>query len=86
MNGHTVRVNVSLPFELVKDLKRYSKPRGLSKFLAIAAEEKIAKNRREKAFRELLAAPPAFTDIKDSVKWVRNLRRKDIDRLKRLKI
>ncbi|HBQ51069.1 hypothetical protein A3B42_03630 [Candidatus Daviesbacteria bacterium RIFCSPLOWO2_01_FULL_38_10] len=86
MNGNAVRINVSLPFELVKDLKRYSKPRELSKFLAVAAEEKITKDKREKALKELLAGPPAFLDIRDSAKWVRNLRRRDLKRLKRLGI
>ncbi|MDP3733359.1 MAG: hypothetical protein Q8Q91_02340 [Candidatus Daviesbacteria bacterium] len=86
MNGNAVRINVSLPFELVKDLKRYSKPRELSKFLAVAAEEKITRDRREKALGELMAAPPAFTDIKDSVKWVRKLRHENLKRLRRLGI
>lgn len=86
MNGHAVRINISLPFELVKDLKRYSKSRKLSKFLADAAEEKIAKDRREKALEELLEAPATFTEIKDSVAWVRKMRRLDEERMKRLGI
>lgn len=87
MNGYSVRINVSLPFELVKDLKRYSKPRELSKFLAIAAEEKIAKYRREKALAEILEAPPAFTFLKGknaAVRWVRSLRKEDDKRLERV--
>ncbi len=84
MNGNTVRINISLPSALVKDLKKRTNPRGLSKFLAEAAEEKMMKERREKALRELLAGPPAFTEIKDSVAYVRKMRRLDEKRLKRL--
>jgi len=87
MNGNTVRINISLPSPLVKDLKKRTNPRGLSKFLAEAAEEKLVKERREKAFREILDAPPAFTSLKGkdaAVKWVRKLRAEDESRLKRI--
>lgn len=86
MNGNVVRINVSLPSELVKDLRKRTRKREFSKFLAEAAEEKIAKEKREKALKELLEAPPAFTDIEDSAKWVRQTRRLDEKRLKRLGI
>lgn len=86
MNGYAVRVNVSLPFELVKDLKKISPKRGVSKFLSEAAEEKMRRDKREKALKELLAGPPAFPDIRDSAKWVRDLRKRDLGRLKRLGI
>lgn len=87
MNGNAVRINVSLPFELVKDLKKKTLKRGLSKFLAEAAEEKIEREKRESALREILAAPPAFTFLKGrnaAVKWVRKLRLEDEGRLKRV--
>jgi len=87
MNGNTVRINVSLPSDLVKDLKKRTNPRGFSKFLASAAEEKIEREKRERALREILAAPPAFTFLKGknaAVKWVRKLRLEDERRLKRV--
>ena len=83
MNGNTVRINISLPADLVKDLKKRTSPRGVSRFLAEAAKEKIKVMEREQAFKELLAGPPAFPTIKDSAKWVRNLRRLDLKRLRR---
>ena len=86
MNGNTVRVNVSLPSDLVKDLKKRTSPRGVSRFLAEAAKEKLMIIERDKAFKVLLAGPPAFPEIKDSVKWVRNLRRLDLKRLRRVGI
>lgn len=84
MNGNAIRINISLPSELVKDLKRRTHKREFSKFLAEAAEEKMAKERRERAFKELVKAPAAFTDIKDSVAYIRKMRRLDEKRLKRL--
>lgn len=81
-----VRMNVSLPKDLVKELKENVSPRGISKFLSEAAAEKIGKIEREKALKELLEAPPAFTDVKDSIAYIRKMRRLDNKRLKRLGI
>lgn len=86
MNGSAVRINVSLPSDLVKDLKKRTSPRGFSKFLAEAAEEKIKRGKRERALREILEAPPAFTEIKDSASWIRKLRMENEKRLGRLGI
>lgn len=88
MNGTSnyVRVNVSLPRDLVKELKEKIPPRGISRFLSDAAKEKVEKLTQEEAFKELLAGPPAFPHIKDSVKWVRDLRKEDLKRLRRLGI
>ena len=87
MNGNTIRVNISLPSDLVKDLKKRTSPRGVSRFLTEAAREKIAKESREKAFKEILEAPSAFTFLKGknaAVNWVRSLRKEDEKRLKRV--
>ena len=87
MNGNTIRVNVSLPSDLVKDLKKRTSPRGVSRFLTEAAREKIKAMERDKAFNEILEAPPAFTFLKgknSAVRWVRSLRREDEKRLKRV--
>ena len=86
MNNSTnyIRMNVSFPKELVDALKVTVPTRGISKFLSEAAKEKIAKLKKEKALKELLEAPPAFTKIKDSIKYIREMRRLDNKRLKRL--
>lgn len=88
MNNATnyIRMNVSLPMELVLLLKKTVPTRGVSKFLAEAAREKIRNIEREKALKELLNATPTFTDIKDSVKYIRKIRRLDEKRMKRLGI
>ncbi len=79
-----VRVNVSMPSDLLKELREKIPSRGISRFLSEAAREKIAEKEREKAFKELLEAPPAFPDIKDSVSYIRKMRRLDEKRMKRL--
>ncbi len=89
MNGTSnyIRVNVSLPRDLVKELKEKVPSRGVSRFLSEAAREKIEKEEREKAFKELMEAPPAFAFLKGknaAVNWVRKLRRVDEKRLKRV--
>lgn len=81
-----VRVNVSLPRDLVKELKEKVPARGVSKFISEAASEKMKTEEREKAFKELLEAPPAFTEIKDPVAYIRRMRRLDEKRAKRLGI
>lgn len=88
MNNPTnfVRINISMPSDLVKDIKKSVPSRGVSRFISEAAKEKIRKEEREKAFKELLDAPPAFTDIKDSVAYIRKMRRLDEKRLRRLGI
>jgi hypothetical protein len=81
------RLNISLPGDLAEKIKKTVPKRGLSKFLAEAAEERIKRLEREKALKELLEAPPAFTFLKGkdaAVKWVRKLRREDEKRLRRV--
>jgi len=82
----TTRLNISIPTETATKLKKIAPKRGVSSFLAEAAEEKISKLEREKALKEILAMPPTFTHIKDSSKWIRDLRRRDLKRMKRLGI
>lgn len=82
-----VRVNISIPSDLIKDIKEKVPSRGVSKFISEAAKEKIEKAKRMKAFRELLEAPPAFAFLKGknaAVNWVRKLRKEDEKRLKRI--
>lgn len=89
MNSPTnfVRINISMPSDLIKELKEEVPSRGISRFLSEAAKEKIEKTKRMKAFKELLEAPPAFTFLKGknaAVNWVRKSRREDEKRLKRV--
>ncbi len=80
------RLNILVPTETVNRLKKIAPARGMGKFLTEAAEEKMRREEKEKAFKELLALPPAFPQIKNSAKWVHDMRRKDLRRMKRLGI
>lgn len=88
MNGTSnyIRINVSLPRDLVKELKKKVASRGMSKFISDAAREKVKKEKRDRAFKELLEGPPAFTEIKDSALYIRKMRHLDEKRMKRLDI
>lgn len=82
-----VRMNISLPRDLSKELRKRVAVHGISRFISDATKEKIAREEREKAFKELLEAPPAFTFLKGknaAVNWVRKLRRENERRLKRV--
>ncbi len=80
------RINISLPEQTLNMLRRVAPKRGISRFLVVALEEKIEKDKKENALKELLAAPATFTNIKNSASWVRESRRVDEKRLKRLGI
>lgn len=85
MSGtNVVRVNISLPEETYKEIKKYIPKRRVSRFLADAAQERLRVMRAKKALKEILVAPPAFPDIKDSVAWVRKSRAEDEKRFKRV--
>lgn len=78
-------MNVSLPKTLVNVLKNRVPKRQISAFLAEAAEEKFARIESDKAFQELLGAPPTFTYVKDSVRYIQKQRNLDKKRPKQLK-
>lgn len=81
------RMNISLPTNLVSRLKKVAPKRGISRFVAEATESKIRALEGERALRELLAAPSSFTFLKGknaAVKWVRELRREDERRMRRI--
>lgn len=77
-----VRLNITLP----KDIAEYVRHNtaNISKYIADTIKERRAKERREKAFKEILAGPPSFTEIEDSAEYVRAVRAGDEERLKRL--
>jgi hypothetical protein len=53
-------------------------------YFSEAVRERIAREKREKALREILAAKPTFTDAKDGTTFVRELRSVDKKRDERL--
>src|SRR5689334_7693036 len=72
--GYT-RVNLTTPKDLLGYLKR--NPDNISKYISEAVRERIARERRETALNELLAAKPTFRDVEDGTTYVRQLRAAD---------
>lgn len=78
------RINITIPEKTVEKIKKITTKRGMSAFLAKAAEEKVRRLEKEAALKEILEALPTFTEIKDSTRWVRKMRRLDEKRSKHL--
>ena len=76
------RINLTMPKELVEHLKRHTE--NMSKYISEAVRERIVRDKREKALREILAAKPTFTNVKDGATFVRELRSVDKKRDERL--
>jgi hypothetical protein len=49
----------------------------MSKYISEAVRERIAREKKEKALREILAGKPTFTHVKDGTTFVRELRSVD---------
>ncbi len=79
--GYT-RVNLTIPKDIIEYLKRHTE--NMSSYISEAVRERIAREKREKALREILAAKPTFTDVRDGTTFVRALRSVDKKRDKRL--
>jgi post-segregation antitoxin (ccd killing protein) len=76
------RVNLTIPKDIFDYLKRHSD--NMSRYISEAVRERIAREKREKALREILAAKPTFTDVPDGVSFVRDVRTGDTQRDERL--
>jgi post-segregation antitoxin (ccd killing protein) len=79
--GYT-RVNLTIPKDIIDYLKRHSD--NMSRYISEAVRERIAREKREKALREILAAKSTFTDVPDGATFVREVRSEDRKRDKRL--
>lgn len=82
---NVVRLNVTLPEELVTKIRKRVKGRGMSRYLSDAAREKMEREEREKALETLLSAPATFSNISDSRSYIANSRDLDERRDERLK-
>jgi post-segregation antitoxin (ccd killing protein) len=76
------RVNLTIPTDVMEYLKHHTE--NMSNYISEAVKERIARDKKELALRELLAAKPTFTDVKDGTTYVRALRFADKTRDKRL--
>src|SRR5712692_1398942 len=74
-----VRTHIVVPRELVEEVDRLAGPRKRSEFIAAAVQEKLARERRERAFEESAgildpANYPEWNTGEDISAWVRGLR------------
>jgi hypothetical protein len=80
------RISITVPKGILEKVKYLLNDTSVSGFFAEAAAEKLAREERDKAFKELLNAPPTHTDIPDVAAYVRELRKEDAERDARLGI
>jgi len=73
---NTVRVNLTLPTKLVEELRKFHKV-NMSKFVSEAVKKELYFVKRINAMKELNKMPPAFPDIKDSSKYIHDMRMKE---------
>jgi kynurenine formamidase len=78
------RISVTMPKGLVTYIKEHTS--NMSKYISDAIAERIAREKKEQAWKKLLAAPPSFTHIDDPVHFVEELRSGDEERMQRLDI
>lgn len=76
-NTGVVRINVTVPRRLLSELEKEVPGRGKSGFVSEAIEEKLARQKKEQAFKELAKLPATFTHIKDGAEYVRGERTKE---------
>lgn len=70
------RLNITIPKSLAVTLKETTT--NISKFITVAVTERIAQERRLKAIEELAKLPPAFPEIKNSAKYIHDMRRNEM--------
>ncbi|HSW97965.1 MAG TPA: hypothetical protein VLF89_09130 [Candidatus Saccharimonadales bacterium] len=82
LNTNVTRINITIPEQLNSKLEKKVAPRGKSQFISEAIEEKLIREERDIALKELRSSPPAFPEIKDGATYVRELRENDEERRK----
>lgn len=78
-NNDIARLNIVIPQKLMSEMRKEVPPRGKSKFIAEAVDEKLSRLKRERAFRELAKLPPTFTNISDGGEYIHKMRRAEAE-------
>jgi hypothetical protein len=73
----TTRLNISVPKDFVKRVKEFAPNGNVSKFIVESTEGELAKKEREAAMSFFDDVGPLFPEIKNSAKYVHELRKKD---------
>jgi metal-responsive CopG/Arc/MetJ family transcriptional regulator len=88
MAREVMRTHVVIPKDVVESIDRTVGRRARSRFLAEAAEEKLARLRRLRAFERVAGslrdvAIPGWETSESAAEWVSASRREDDERLRR---
>lgn len=78
---NTVRLNITVPKWLVRELESAVPKRGKSGFISKAIEESIARGKRDIALKKLEALPPTFKNIGSGKEFIGKTREKE-DRIR----
>ena len=85
--NNVVRINITIPVNILNELEEFASPRGKSGFVAQAVEEKLRREKREEALKRQAKMSDAFPQIKDGAEYIAKTRKKeDKERGKRLHI
>jgi kynurenine formamidase len=82
-NGYE-RVSAIIPKGAIAYIKAHTS--NMSKYISDTITERIASEKKERAWKKLLTAPPSFTHIDDPVSFIEELRSGDEERMQRLGI
>ncbi|OGG00072.1 hypothetical protein A3D78_05165 [Candidatus Gottesmanbacteria bacterium RIFCSPHIGHO2_02_FULL_39_14] len=80
----TIRLNITVPAEVLREVKQSTEKRGVSRFITEALVEKLDRVKRSKALKKMQTLPPAFPYITDSASYIRKIRKTDEKRMKRI--
>ena len=84
MTNNYTRITITMPNDLIAHLKRNSA--NISKYISDTINERMIRERKERAWKELVAGPATFTTIADPVAYIEELRAGDEERMTRLGI
>jgi post-segregation antitoxin (ccd killing protein) len=75
------RVNLTIPKDIIEYLRRHSE--NMSRYISEAVRARIAREKKERALREILSTKPTFTAVSDGATFVREARSADKQRDRR---
>lgn len=84
VRNKSTRISITVPINVLEQVKHLIDTGSVSRFISEAVAEKVARVEQQKAFEELLNAPPMFTEIADVSEYLHSLRKEDEERDKRL--
>lgn len=84
--NNVVRINITIPKETLKKAKKIAPSGNVSRLVTSTLEDEIRRREQREAFEEIKQMPPAFSQIKNAQSWIRNLRKENEKRMRRLGI